>query len=127
MTNDDILIRVEKFERMVATCLCVLPALFAAQCFFVALSCPVFEDMFKDFGAKLPLPTQFAMRTWGFWAVFAVAVPIVALIVSRKSKPTFSLIFSTVSGIGMFVIAQVFTGSLFLPIFQLGAVASGLK
>jgi type II secretory pathway component PulF len=126
--NDDALIsRIEKFERTVATCFCVVPFLFAAQCFFAAIICPVFQAMFADFGSKLPVLTEWAIRTWRFWAVFAVLVPTAAIIVARKRPPAFALIFATSAGLVMFVVAQILTAALFLPILQLGEVAGGAK
>ena len=127
MSDDPLLARIDRFERTVATCLCVVPVLFAAQCFFAAIACPVFQSMFADFGARLPALTELAMRTWPFWAAFAVIVPIVTFVVSRKSKPAFSLVFTTASGVVLFAVAQTLTVALFLPIIQLGAVAGGPK
>lgn len=126
MKEEDIFSRVERFERTVATCLSIIPVLFAAQCFFAALGCPAFESMFKDFGAKLPTLTSFALSTWGFWLVFALIAPISGIVVAQKSTPKFSVIYSTVSGCIIFLVAQTLTMALFLPILQLGAVASGV-
>jgi len=126
MKDEDLVSRVERFERTVATCLSIIPVLFATQCFFAALGCPAFESMFKDFGAKLPALTSFALSTWGFWLVFAVIAPISGIVVARKSTPKFSVIDSTVSGCVIVLVAQMLTLALFLPIFQLGAVASGV-
>jgi len=47
--------------------------------------------------------------------------------VAQRAKPTTSMLFSTISGIVMFVVAQSITLALFLPIFQLGAVTGALK
>ena len=127
MNDEDLVLRLERFERTVATCLCALPLLFSAQCLVVSLSGPVFAAMFADFGAKLPWLTQFVIGTWQAWALVAVAVPIASFVIARKGKTTSSIVFSTIAGIGMFLIAQVVTGAMFLPIFQLGAVASGIK
>jgi hypothetical protein len=127
MKEDDLLVRVERFERTVATCLCALPTLFSAQCLLAALAAPVFRSMFIDFGAKLPALTQFVISVWPVFAVIALAVPIAALLIARKGRASLSVVFSTVAGISIFVIAQFVTLSLFLPIFELGAVAGGAK
>lgn len=127
MSEETTLQRVGAFERTVATCLCVVPFLFSAQCFFAAMATPVFKAMFADFGSKLPGLTELVAQTWPAWAAIAVIAPIAALIVSRKAVARTSLIFSTTLGLVMFVVAQTITLALFLPIFQLGAVASGGK
>ena len=81
--------------------------------------------MFANFGSRLPALTEFAVHTWGFWATLAAIVPPVTLVVARKSRPRFSLVFSTTAGVVMFVVAQCFFSALFIPIVQLGAVAAG--
>src|SRR4051812_13348945 len=127
MKEEDLVLRLERFERTVATCLCTLPLLFSAQCLLISLGAPVFSAMFADFGAKLPWLTQFVIGTWPLWALVAVAVPIISLVIARRGKATFSIVFSTIAGICMFFIAQLVTGAMFLPIFELGAVAGGIK
>jgi hypothetical protein len=119
--------RLERFEKTVTMCLCIVPFIFSAQCLFVSLASPIFAAMFSDFGAKLPGPTLLVFSTWRFWAVIAVVVPVAAVIAARQTSATFSLVFSTVSGLVMFLVAQCITLSLCLPIFQLGAIAEGLK
>ncbi len=127
MKEEDPILRIERFEKTVATCLCALPILFSMQCLLAAFSSPVFANMLKGFGAELPWPTQFVIITWQLWALIAVAVPVAVLKVARKGRATFSIVFSTVAGVAMFFIAQFVTAALFLPIFELGAVAGGLK
>jgi hypothetical protein len=127
MKEADLVLRLDRFERTVATCVGTVPLFFSAQCLFASLSCPVFADMFKENGAKLPGPTQFVIGTWQIWALVAVAGPIMTLMMARKGKPTFSVVFSTVAGIAIFLVAQFVTVALFLPIFELAAVAGGLK
>ncbi len=58
MTDDPLVRRIERFERTVATCLCVVPALFAGQCLAVSLGIPAFRAMFADFGSPLPAFTE---------------------------------------------------------------------
>jgi len=125
--EEELVLRLDRFERTVATCLCVVPFLFSAQCLLVAISCPVFANMFKDFGAKLPWLTQFVIDTWQVWGLVGVAVPIASLVFARRGRGTSSIVFSTVSGLVVFILAQVLTVSLFLPIFELGTVAGGTK
>jgi hypothetical protein len=125
MNTDDLSARITRFERNVATCLCALPILFSAQCVVVAFGAPAFGAMFADFGAKLPLPTQFVLNTWRVWAAFGLVIPIGCLILARKGNSNISVIVSTTLGVLLFILAQALTVALFLPIFQLGAVANG--
>lgn len=127
MSNESLLQRVETFEKNVATYLCIVPFLFSAQCFFAAVAAPIFEAMFADFGSKLPAWTSFVMQTWQLWAAVAVVVPILTLLVARKAKSSRALAASAAAGVLMFVIAQAITLALFLPIWQLGAVATDMK
>ena len=126
-TEEDLRLRVSRFEKTVTMCLCIVPFIFSAQCLFSSLSAPVFTAMFADFGAKLPAPTRLVLSAWPFLALLALAAPISVVIVARRARATFSVIFSTVAGLAMFLVAQCITLSLFLPVFQLGAVAGGLK
>ncbi len=125
MQNQDILHRVENFERTVATCLCFVPALFSTQAIVVCLGAPMFERMFQDFGSRLPALTDLAFKTRFLWLAVSLALPIVCMIVSRKKSPSFSVKFSTAAGVLLFLIAQILTYANFLPIMQLGAVAGG--
>lgn len=125
--EEDLQLRLARFEKTVTMCLCIVPFIFSAQCLFAALSAPVFAAMFADFGAKLPAPTRLVLSTWQFWTLVALAVPVSAVIVARRAQASFSVVFSTSTGLAMFVVAQCITLSLFLPIFQVGAVAEGLK
>lgn len=127
MKDEEIVLRLDRFERTVATCLCAVPFLFSAQCLVAALSCPVFATMYKDFGAKLPGPTQFVIGAWPFWALVALAVPIASLVIARKGRANFSIVFSTVFGLIVFLLAQFLTVALFLPVFELGTAAGGVK
>jgi hypothetical protein len=126
-TEENLQLRVSRFEKNVAMCLCVVPFIFSAQCLFSAMSAPVFIAVFADFGVTLPAPTRLVLSTWPFLALLALAAPISAVIVARRARAHFSVIFSTVVGLAMFLVAQSITLSLFLPVFQLEAVARGLK
>jgi hypothetical protein len=119
--------RIEQFEKTVALSLCIVPAIFSAQVLVAAFSCPVFAAMFTDFGAKLPAPTRFIMNAWPIFALIGVVVPVLAVILARRADARVAIKFSTAAGTAMFVLAQCTTISLFLPIFQLGAVVGGLK
>ena len=127
MNEEALLLRLERFERTVATCLCTVPVLFSAQCLLAALSTRVFARMYIDFGARLPWLTRFLIGTWQVWVLLAIAVPIASLVFARKGRATSSVVFSTVAGVAMFFIAQVVSAALFLPLFELGAVAAGVK
>ena len=123
MPADDLVLRIERFERMVATCLCVVPLLFAGQCLAVVLLAPIFEEMFAGFGSKLPVATEWTLHARPLWLLMALGLPAAALVFSRRGKPTSAVMFSTVSGLVLFLVAQFLTVSLFLPIFALADVA----
>lgn len=127
MDQDALLNRISRFERTVATCFCIFPILFAGQCLSVSLASPVFADMFADFGARLPTLTVFTIRTSKFWALLALALPIISIYLARKGQPPVAVVFATLSGLMLFFIAQLLTFSLFLPIFELGAVVEGIE
>ena len=124
--NDDADIRSEmtRFQRTVATCLSILPLLFAGQCLAAVGMSRSAEGIFREFGTKLPIVTQFAISWRPLWVVVAVAVPISAIVVSRGSKPVRSVIFSTVCGLILFGVAQVLAYAMWAPIVQLGEVLS---
>jgi hypothetical protein len=125
MSDEKLRLRIERFERTVATCICTISFLFGAQCLGVALSIPIFEKMFADFGSALPGVTTFVFQFRPLWLLLAVGLPLTTLILSRKAPATFSVIFATACGLLLFLIAQFLTGAAFLPIFQLAGVASG--
>jgi len=125
MSPEDLEKRLTRFERTVATCLCIVPVLFSAQCFFAALSAPTFGAMFRDFGSKLPWPTQFLLETWGIWVAVSIVIPVASGVFARKGNPHTSILVTTLLGTLIFLIAQCLTAALFLPIAQLGAVAGG--
>lgn len=54
--------------------------------------------------------------------LIGILVPAAVLILARKGSPNLSVIMSTVLGLALFVIAQLITLSLFMPIFHLGSV-----
>jgi hypothetical protein len=85
----------------------------------------MFEKMFVDFGSALPAVTTFVFQFRPLWLLLAIGLPIATLILSRKAQPAFSVIFSTVCGLLLFLIAQFLTYAAFLPVFQLAGVASG--
>jgi len=121
--SEDILIRVEKFERAVALCLCSIPALFSLQCIGVAVAMPIFREMFGDFGAPLPAFTELVVRFRMLWLLIGIMVPIICILVARRGSPVRSVVISTVAGLSVFFLAQLLTFGLFIPILQLGSVA----
>jgi hypothetical protein len=127
LPNEGLIQRVENFERTVATCLCTVPTLFSMQCLWVALVSPAYAGMYANFGSTLPLTTQFVISMRLYWILMALAVPVASLIVARKGRTHFSLVFSTISGLAVFMLAQFLTVALFLPIYQLATVAGGLS
>ncbi len=125
MPDENLVVRVARFERTVATCLCSISFLFGAQCLAVALSIPVFERLFADFGSALPAPTTFVFKLRVVWLLTSIGLPVATLVAARKAQPTSSVIFSTFAGLLLFLLAQFVTFAAFLPILQLGSVAGG--
>ncbi len=116
--------KAQRFKRSLATWLCVVPFLFAAQSLLVTCNAPTFAAMFSDFGAKLPAPTQLVLDSWVLWVLVSLLLPVAALCVARLAAAGFAVFFSAACGLGMFLIAQFVTIAMFLPVFQLGAVAA---
>lgn len=123
MNTDAVGQRVERFERTVALCVCVVPFLFSVQLVLVALSAPTFAAMFADFGAELPLATQVVLDRWPLGVVLGCVLPIASLVVAIKGRTRVAVVLATMSGLVAFAMAQVATMALFLPIFHLGAVS----
>jgi type II secretory pathway component PulF len=91
---------------------------------------PVFAAMFADFGARLPLPTQYLIDTAGFFRVYPiVAAPIgiivilVGAAIERRNSVMGLRLYFAVSLVTMLAVVL----AMFLPIFQLGAVAGGMQ
>jgi hypothetical protein len=120
--------RIARSEKSMAFGLAMIPTVFAAQCFLVSISFALhFEPMYADFGAQLPAITEFSLRFRLLWLILPPGVAIVALFFARKESLRFSAVFSSISGLGLFLLAQLITYAAFLPIFQLGSVAAGLE
>ena len=127
LSNEDLSRKLELFERTVATCLCVVPILFSGQCLVMAYTSPILADALKDFGSNLPWVTQIVIYTRPCWVLAALIIPATALFVARKRPAAYSVVFSTICGLAVFLLAQFITFSLFLPIYQLASVAGGLS
>lgn len=88
-------------------------------CFFAI---PVFSAMFNDFGAQLPVVTEFMIRIRPIYAVAAVlSGPIAYYLLYRRKQgeSTWYLIFGFL-GLEYFVLIMS-VAAMFMPIFQLGA------
>jgi type IV pilus assembly protein PilC len=61
--------------------------------FLIMKVIPIFADIYKDFGAKLPAPTQMlidlsnVLRAYFFFVVIAVGLVVFALLKFKKTKP----------------------------------------
>jgi len=92
---------------------------------------PVFVTMFADFGARLPTLTQACFHLshltklyyFIFEPLFIGALVGVSVLIARKENNTLAIYFCASGALA--VLALV--GTLSLPIFQLGAVAAGMK
>jgi hypothetical protein len=105
-----------------------LPVIFCIQVILIVVEAPVFKAMFADFGARLPTLTVVTIDYGIIGLVFAVAGASRAVYLTIKRELTKTTIISTaVIGLSVFVLAQVMTLAIFLPIFQLGAVAGGME
>ena len=127
MADENLILRIERFERTVATCLSAVPLFFAAPCVLLSLCVPAYERMFADFGTKLPGLTEFMFHARLLWLVLSLGLPVVAVIVARRSRPIFAVLFSTVTGFANFLIALFLAVAVSLPIMELGKVADGIK
>ena len=119
--------RFERFERTVATCLCTVPALFGAQCLTVSLAVPMFRDMYMGFGSKFPAFTAFVFDARAAWILLSLGLPGVAVFLARKKSATHAVVFATISGIVLFLVAQVVTVAAFYPILELANATAGGK
>jgi len=93
----------------------------------MAYTSPLLAGAFKDFGSGLPWVTQIVIYTRPCWILAALIIPATALFVARKRPATYSVIFSTISGLAIFLLAQFIAFALFLPIYQLASIAGGLS
>ena len=118
-SDSEISARITRFETVVATCLSMLPFLFAGQCLLAIGVTRTSEGMFRDFGAHLPSATQFALSWRPAWIAIAIALPLAAIVLSRIKPPVTSVVFSTAAGLLLFVIAQFLTYANWLPLVEL--------
>lgn len=72
-----------------AVVLCVMLAIFAAMLIFIV---PVFQNLFKTLGGKLPLPTQILINVSNViasvWALLIIAVIVIGIIALRRWRKT---------------------------------------
>ncbi|HKB57386.1 MAG TPA: zinc-ribbon domain-containing protein [Lacunisphaera sp.] len=93
---------------------------------------PVFRAMYSDFGAKLPMPTQLLFglsnffRNW-WWCLQPVLVLVVVVFVIQSAQQITPRKWWRRAAILQFLMFVTMVACLFLPIFQLGAVAGGLQ
>ena len=121
MNDDtDILNEMAGFQKTVATCLSILPLLFAGQCLAAIGISTTTEGMLRDFGSKLPVVTQIAFSWRPIWLALAIGIPGAAIAISRRKKPIVSVVFSTVAGLVLFGLAQFLTYAMWAPILQIG-------
>lgn len=115
-----------------ATALLVINVLLFIALNIVALFViPVFGAMFADFGARLPTSIQLLLdlgSVWkkGWWCVAIVAAALGPGVL-KASRHEDLRTWLAVGIIVQVLILAFIAFSLFLPIFQLGAVAEGLK
>ena len=102
---------------------------------FLIFLIPVFTDMFADFGAELPWATQLVievsdiLRSHFLVMLLTLSVLVVAVIrydpkIDKISRFRGLLIFGAITALASLPAYSII---MFLPIFQLGAVAGGLS
>ncbi len=91
---------------------------------------PVFASMFADFDSRLPLPTQLLIDCAAFFRNYPVVASLVGLAVilvgadiERRNSVFGVRLYCTISLLAVITVVT----AMCLPIFQLGAVASGLQ
>jgi hypothetical protein len=115
-------LRVERFERTVALCLCTIPGLFSVQCIAVSLASRVFREMFVDYGTELPVLTSFVLRFSTAWGFIGSVVLAGCVLFALRAAPRKSVVISTIAAVFMFSLAQLLTLGVFLPILELATV-----
>jgi hypothetical protein len=113
-----------QFQRTVATCLSIVPLLFAGQGLLAILSSMNTEAVLRDLGTDLPMMTQIAMSWRPIWVGIVIILPLAAVFVSRKRPPVTSVVFSTACGLVLFAVSQYLNYSTWLPFAHLISVLS---
>lgn len=120
MTIDsDSAARLTRFETSVATCLSIVPLLFAGQCLTAIGAMQASEGMQRDLGVKLPEATQLAISGRLGWLAIAIVLPIAAIVISRIKRPVASVVISTACGLVLFALSQFLTYATWLPFTEL--------
>jgi hypothetical protein len=86
----------------------------------VFLIVPRFQDVFVNFGAKLPLATIVLLATFRWWGIVPVVTfALWALWPNPSKKGVAALVFGTVSAAVLFLYVLF---ALYAPVFQLAAI-----
>lgn len=119
-------VRVSKLRTVLAFLVCSTPAVFCVEGIFIVVNMSLFEAMFADYGAKLPVLTEWALRfRLAVAGVLVAAALAPALLYWRKGLGREHVLVSAALGALNFAVAQALLFVLFLPIFQLGMVSGG--
>ncbi len=123
-TDTEIRAEVIRFQRTVATCLSIVPWLFAGQCIAAVVMSKVVEAMIRDFGMKPPIETEIVISWRLAWMGAVILVGLATVIVSRIAKPVTSVVFSSICGLVLFAVAQFLTYATWSPVMGLGTALS---
>jgi hypothetical protein len=99
--------------------------------FILVFGVPVFAAMFADFGAQLPTPTQVLIDWTDYSKQYGCMDPLRALFFAGIAIGAFKGVaprtWLKLLLVGQTLLLAALIICLFLPIFQLGAVAEGIK
>ena len=87
---------------------------------------PLFRALYQDFGAPLPALSNTVLTYGTTWIVLGLALPVICLVLARRGSPISSVVVSTLAGLFMFILAEIGTIGLFLPILELSSVSAHL-
>jgi type II secretory pathway component PulF len=103
-----------------ALLVCVVGVLFSLQVLMVGLVAPTFAEMFIDFGSSLPLLTKVVLSCHYLWSLAGLGGIVWSIILLVWGRTNSRRIWRNACGIAIaaFVLGQILTGSLFVPVFH---------
>ena len=88
---------------------------------------PVFGEMFADFGATLPLPTEVLISGQGRAGLVLLVTTVIALLISQQvlsSRSARCIIVNVVAMVLPLLFVPLVVLTMFLPIFRMGEIVS---
>lgn len=83
---------------------------------------PQFDDVFRHFGAELPLPTRLAVQLYPLAAALPLLIPLVWFFWPRPESRGFAALLFSIACV--LLLSAAFGYALYLPILALGAPAN---